>query len=517
MNFPVRPRSCAPGHLTGVPRRRLPVEYTAALTAIVLLLGVLLFGAARPAQAQQLRDESVWWEVQDGEAKIHLYFFWWTKCPHCLKAHPFIEQLPQRYPWLELHALEVTERPENGELYARLAQGLGEEAGPVPAFFYCGTMFTGYGEDSTTGTALARNLELCHEWVVANRLPSPALPAAAAGETGVEAAPTAASEKAAEAMSGVAATAPENAGAAESQAGAAGAPPVAAAEGAATIMVPLVGEVALANLSLPAQTLLIAGVDAFNPCAFFVLLFLLGLLVHAQSRRRMLLIGGLFVLFSGLIYFVFMAAWLNLFLFLGELALITTLAGLLAVVIGGINVKDFFWFKQGVSLSIPDRAKPGLYRRTRELVRASSLPAMVASTVVLALVTNSYELLCTMGFPMVYTKILTGNDLAPAAYYAWLALYNLVYVLPLLVIVVLFTVGLGAHKLTEREGRVLKLLSGLMMLFLGILLIAAPQLLNQVATAFLLLAAALVVTVVFTLLDRRYWHPNDGAQPARRG
>jgi hypothetical protein len=90
-------------------------------------------------------------------------------------------------------------------------------------------------------------------------------------------------------------------------------------------------------------TVVLAGLDAFNPCAFFVLLFLLSLLVHAHDRRRMLLIGGVFVFFSGLIYFVFMAAWLNVcFCWLGELRFMTLLAGLLAVSIGGLNVKDFF-------------------------------------------------------------------------------------------------------------------------------------------------------------------------------
>ena len=59
--------------------------------------------------------------------------------------------------------------------------------------------------------------------------------------------------------------------------------------------------------------MVLAGLDAFNPCAFFVLLFLLSLLVHARDRRRMLLIGGVFVFFSGAIYFVFMAVWLNVF------------------------------------------------------------------------------------------------------------------------------------------------------------------------------------------------------------
>ena len=124
----------------------------------------------------------------------------------------------------------------------------------------------------------------------------------------------------------------------------------------------------------------------------------------------------------------------------------------------------------------------------------SSLPSILIGTITLALAANAYELLCTAGFPMVFTRILTLNELSPTAHYLYLALYNVVYILPLLAIVVLFVVTLGARKLSEDEGRILKLLSGLMMFGLGIVLLAAPDLLNQPLIALILIAIALIVT-----------------------
>jgi hypothetical protein len=121
----------------------------------------------------------------------------------------------------------------------------------------------------------------------------------------------------------------------------------------------------------------------------------------------MLLIGGIFVLFSGLMYFAFMAAWLGLFRVMGSLPWVTAAAGWLAAVMGAINVKDFFAFKAGVSLSIPESRKSDIFRRGREILAAGSLPAMLAATVLLAVAANFYELLCTAGFPMVYTRVLT--------------------------------------------------------------------------------------------------------------
>jgi hypothetical protein len=226
-------------------------------------------------------------------------------------------------------------------------------------------------------------------------------------------------------------------------------------------------------------------------------------MVHARSRARMALVGGVFVLFSGLLYFAFMAAWLNLFLLVGYLPLVTIGAGLIALFVGAINIKDFVWPKMGISLSIPERAKPSLYQRTRDLVGAAHLPAMLAGTVMLALAANAYELLCTAGFPMVFTRILTLADLFTPAYYGYLALYNLVYVLPLLAIVVVFVVTLGVRKLKEEEGRILKLLSGLMMLGLGLVLLFAPEALSHPLTALALIMAAIAVTALTVWAGRR--------------
>ncbi len=453
---------------------------TVTATALFVLLLALVPAAA---QAQAGPQYTPWYELKDGEAQVHLYFFWSKTCPHCQHAHPFVTALPQQYPWLTLHSLELTEHPENVDQYVRMAASVGEQAQYVPAFFVCGTMTAGYDDHDTSGAALVQSLERCHAAALAE------LPAQGAAGAAASAAASQSQDR-----EGVAA---------------APAAPAALPAAAPAISLPFLGALDVQSLSLPVFTVVVAGLDAFNPCAFFVLMFLLSLMVHAGSRKRMALIGGVFVLTSGLLYFVFMAAWLNIFLVVGELALITTLAGLVAIAIALINIKDFFWFKQGVSLSIPERAKPSLYGRSRNLLKASSLPAMLAGTAVLALAANSYELLCTSGFPMVYTRTLTLQALSPAAFYGWLAIYNAIYVLPLLLIVGVFTARFGARKLSEEEGRVLKLLSGLMMLLLGLVLVIAPALLNDVTTALGLLAVTLLLTGALVWADRHWLHPAE--------
>jgi len=243
---------------------------------------------------------------------------------------------------------------------------------------------------------------------------------------------------------------------------------------ASTIQSELFGPLSVASLGLPLFTLAIGLLDGFNPCAMWVLLFLLSMLVRLQSRRRMALVAGTFVLASGAVYYLFMAAWLNLFLVIGLTAWLRYgLAGL-ALVIAGVNIKDAVRPGRGISLSIPEAAKPGLYRRMRKVINSDTLLLSLPAVALLAIVVNFVELLCTAGFPALYTAILTQQDLPPAAYYGYLGLYILGYIADDTLMVAVAVIALGNRKLSERGGRWLKLLSGLVMLGLGMVMLLQP-------------------------------------------
>lgn len=390
-------------------------------------------------------------EQGTGQEKVTLYFFWGDGCPHCAEEEKFLADLKSRHLPLRIVSFEVWHSPANARFLARMLEKFGVKSSGVPVTFVDTKVFVGFSKETARGIedALAQCLERpCIDPI----------------DRGQDAAAPEVQEK---------------------------------------ISIPLIGEIDPTRLSLPVLTLVLGGLDSFNPCAFFVLLFLLSLLIHARSRGRMLLIGGTFVFFSGLIYFLFMAAWLNLFLIAGRLMVITTVAGIVALFVAALNIKDFFLFGKGVSLVIPEKAKPMLYERMRDLLKSSSTLSALSGTVVLAIVANTYELLCTAGFPMVFTRALTLHDLPGSQYYLYLIAYNVVYVIPLLLIVMAMTATLGARKLTEWQGRQLKLISGMMMLLMGGILVIRPALLNSALTAVLLLAAALSLSAVIILVARR--------------
>ena len=242
-----------------------------------------------------------------------------------------------------------------------------------------------------------------------------------------------------------------------------------------SIDLPLFGELSARAIGLPAFTIAVGLVDGFNPCAMWVLLFLLSVLVNLHDRWKILAVAGTFVCISGIAYFAFMAAWLNVFLLVGLLRWVQVLLGCLAVGIGCIHIKDFFAFKQGLSLSIPESAKPGLYARVRRIVTAESLSGAIAGASVLAILVNIIELLCTAGLPALYTQILTMHQLPTWQNYAYLLLYNLAYMFDDGVMVGLVVVTLGRKKMQEKHGRWLKLLSGVVIAALGAVMILKPE------------------------------------------
>ena len=260
----------------------------------------------------------------------------------------------------------------------------------------------------------------------------------------------------------------------------------------------------LSRFSLPVLAIVLGLIDGFNPCSFFVLVVLLNLLIYAGSKRKIALIGGIFIFFSGLIYFIFMSALLNIFVLTSHIDIITVLAGVIALFLASLNIKDFFFFKKGISASIPDSKKPKLYQRMRSLLKTSKSSSVIVGTVVLAISANTYELFCTLGFPMIFTRALTLHGLPAVVYYFYLLLYNIAYVIPLIVIVTIFAITLGRRKLTQSHGRFLKLMSGTLMFSLGVVLLVNPSLLNNLITSVAILISAISISAILHFIWEKF-------------
>jgi glutaredoxin len=352
--------------------------------------------------------------VQAGDPQPDLEVFVRAGCPHCEAAKRFLDELRRERPSLRIAVYDVAEDTAARQRLAMLAVEQGTASSGVPTFLIGTELIVGFFSADTTGAEIRARL--------------------ARKSTGTTTHP---------AVGG--------------------------------IQIAWLGELRVNDLGLPFFTVAIGLLDGFNPCAMWVLLFLLSLLVNLRDRQKMALIAGTFIFVSGLVYFVFMAAWLNVFLLIGFSRAAQIGLGGIALVVGAVNVKDFFALHRGISLSIPESAKVGLYARVRRILQAENLTGALIGIAMLAGLVNLVEFLCTAGLPALYTQILTLRNLPWWEYYGYLGLYNLAYMLDDSIMVVVAVVTLTRFKLQERGGRWLKLTSGIVMVSLGSLLLLKPQ------------------------------------------
>lgn len=231
-------------------------------------------------------------------------------------------------------------------------------------------------------------------------------------------------------------------------------------------------------------TVFIAFIDGFNPCNIFVLSSLLIILISSSdSKLRLYLVALSFLFMVFLIYFLFMCAWINVFSWLDFVTPLRIGIAMLALVMGIINCKELIFFKKGVSLTIPEQQRGFLVqkmRKMREVIEKGSLPLLIVSSTGLAALASLVELPCTAGFPMIYTGILASRGLENKLfyYYGYIFLYNVIYVIPLLMIVSIFIYALRAKQITPSQVQLIKFVGGLIMIILGGILLINPELIG---------------------------------------
>lgn len=384
----------------------------ASITKVIFLFACLTL--VMPLVAAQPASDAVQ-EVPTLEVFVR------DACPHCAAAKAFIPEFSAQRPWLRVVFRAVDEDPAARDALTRITNQAGLWPPGVPTFVYQHRVLVGFSTAQDSGPELA---------AFVGERPTGTVSPTASRATG---------------------------------------------HSSGSVDAGIFGTLSIARLGLPLFTLAVGLLDGFNPCAMWVLLFLLSLLVHLHDRKRMLLIAGTFVMVSALLYYAFMAAWLNIFMAVGLSAPVRTGLALLAVFIAAVNIKDFFAFKAGFSLSIPESAKPKLYARIREVVQTRSLSLALLGSAMLAIVVNFIELLCTAGFPAMYTAVLAQQQLSPAAHHGYLGLYMLGYIADDSIMVGTAVMALSSQKLTENAGRWLKLVSGLVMLALGGVMLMRPD------------------------------------------
>lgn len=376
------------------------------------------------------------------QAGVDLYLFWSETCPHCRDEVAFLKRLETEEPRLRVHYLEVSRDRANQDAFTAVVERIKLEEPAVPLTVVGGFVMVGYGGDATSGAQLRRRVAEC----LAQRCPDTIGPllGAAAGR---------AAPLATQAPGGMQRVVPE------------------------TIRLPFIGEVRTSDISLPVLTVGLAALDGFNPCAMWVLVFLIGLLVGMQDRFRMWTLGTAFIAGSALVYFLFMAAWLNFLLFVGAVVWVRAAVGLVALGGGFHYLREYFRNPNAACEITAPASRRRVFESLRRLASERRFLLALAGILALAFAVNLVELLCSAGIPAVYTQVLALSEIPAWQYYAYLALYILVFMLDDLFVFVVAMKTLQVTGVTTRYVRFSHLAGGLVLLAIGALLLLRPELL----------------------------------------
>jgi len=401
------------------------------------------------------------------EPGVNVYFFWGDGCQYCAKEKIFLQYLADKYPQIEIRDYELYYSKANQAIFQRFAEYLDFQPQAVPVTIIGDKKWIGFRDD--------------YEAEIENAVQT-CLDQSCKVDVGLEL------------------------GVVETQATEPAAPAADPAQGDASSLInlPILGQVDLAAQSLAVSTAIIGFVDGFNPCSLWVLSVLLAITLHSGSRTKIIVVGLTFLIVTTIVYSLFIAGVFTLFSYVGYLRWIQVLVALIAFVFAAVNIKDYFWYKEGVSFTIADKHKPKIYHNMRSaVVTPRSILGLIGSTAVLAVGVSLIEFACTAGFPVIWSNLMIANNVGTWTFILLLGLYMLIYLLDELAIFGAAVVTMKASKVEEKHGRVLKLVSGMVILALGLVMLIDPNLMNQINTSLLVFAFALALSWAVYIIHRR--------------
>ena len=230
------------------------------------------------------------------------------------------------------------------------------------------------------------------------------------------------------------------------------------------------------NLTLPIVSVLIGLVDGFNPCAMWVLLFLISMLIGMKDKKRMWSLGITFLVTSAIIYLLFMIAWLNVATFLTSVSLVRLILGGVALCGGCINLYGYFKYRKTDGCTVVnDKKRNKIFDRIKKFTHEKNFFLAIIGVIVLAMSVNIVELACSAGLPVMFIEILSMNHLSTIEEVIYIGLYMLFFLIDDLVV---FFVAMTTMQLTgfsTKYGKISKIVGGILLLLIGLLLIFKPE------------------------------------------
>ncbi|MFC1768797.1 hypothetical protein ACFLZX_03465 [Nanoarchaeota archaeon] len=360
--------------------------------------------------------------VSQQDPTLEIEFFYHPTCPHCAKQKEFNNKLNEKYPGIKFNYHDTSDKDKAALLLKTAKEyGIDEVQLGVPATFIKGQYFIGFQSEETPGKQI-------EDAIIANLKPEDVPEEKENGKIDLS-----------------------------------------------VINVPLIGEINPSEYSLPTLAIVLGFIDGFNPCAMWVLVYLISLIVQMNDRRKIWILVGSFVAASGILYFLFMTAWLNVFLLMGVIRPLTLLIGLFAIGIGINDLKTYFSTKGDLQCEVGDiDSKKKTMSRISQVVHSPLTIGTIFGIIGLAFVVNSIEFVCSSAIPVVFTQTLAVSNISTVQYYLYMLLYVFFFMLDDLVIFGSAALLTNAF-MGQKYAKFCKLIGGIVLLALGLILTFMPE------------------------------------------
>ena len=390
--------------------------------------------------------------VNADERIVNIHLFYGDGCPHCAAEKEFLSDYLKDKPNVKLYTYEVWESSKNQQLLSDVQRQMGSSASGVPYTVIGKKVIVGYS-DGTTDENIKQSVEyyLNEE----NEYRDYAGEVTGVSKKNSSKIETPTKEEKDDNSN------EENTFSEE-------------------VSVPVLGKINAKSVSLPLLAVVLGFVDGFNPCAMWILIFLITMLFNMKDKKKMWILGLTFIITSGVVYLLFMLTWLNLATFISKISFIRLLIALVAIVVGIINLSKYISSlnKKDDGCDVVDKKeRKKIMEKIISITKEKKFVLAILGIMVLAASVNIVELMCSVGLPLVFTQILAMNDLSTFSYMIYMFIYIFFFLIDDIVVFAIAMITLKVTGISTKYTKYSHLIGGIIMLIIGILMIVKPELL----------------------------------------
>ena len=371
---------------------------------------------------------------------VNIYLFYSDTCPHCAEEEKLLDELEDKYKNIKIYRYEIGNQ-ENSILLDEVAGLFDTTVTGVPFTVIGGKVYKGFSYENSKAKFMGTieyyseygYKDIVGEYIGGVELPSYQLP---------------------EETPDIGEYLEDN----------------------YKIEVPLFGVVETKNLTLPVIAILIGLVDGFNPCAMWVLLFLISMLIGMKDKRKMIALGTAFLVTSAFIYLLFMVAWLNVATLLLSVNYVRIGIGAVAIIGAVFNLFGYFRHRKETGCNVVnDKKRNKIFDRIKKFTHEENFFLALVGVMALAISVNIVELACSAGLPVMFTQILSMNNLTVVQEVMYIALYMLFFLIDDLIVFIVAVKTMEVTGVSTKYGKLSKLIGGVLLLLIGILMIFKPE------------------------------------------